>query len=318
MQGIIGGTARTGLPQTLELEDFVIYRHNGATANAKPVAEETAGDHQAGLVSEQAMPDTEARGSEISPAERQRIQARLNYRYPEADDNVLPSKMSVTEIKNLQTIKVDQKVALQSTLPPRSEGPKFMAKQQDAFSPAQRGSALHLLLEVIDLAPLRAPLSSQGSAGFAVLIRKHLEAEISRLVENAFLPEKLANTINLENAAAFYASPVGIRLLSAEKIRREIPFNYAYEPGAVRAEWAGIKEKIIVQGIIDCAFIEDGQWVIVDYKTDFYRDQKQRAELLAAYGIQINLYAQALTALSGLPVKETIIAFITMQENISC
>jgi ATP-dependent helicase/nuclease subunit A len=103
--------------------------------------------------------------------------------------------------------------------------------------------------------------------------------------------------------------------LSAETIRREIPFNFAYPPAAIRPEWAGISEKIIVQGIIDCAFIEANQWVIIDYKTDYLKDTRQ--EIINGYETQINLYAKALAELTRIPVREKIIALITMNEALS-
>ena len=117
----------------------------------------------------------------------------------------------------------------------------------------------------------------------------------------------MAKTIRLDTLISFYTSPLGIRLLSAAEIRREIPFNYAYDPGKVRDAWRGISQKIMVQGIIDCAFMEAGQWVLIDYKTDHYQDIRQRDEMIAGYAVQINLYAEALTELTGIPVKEKII-----------
>ena len=62
--------------------------------------------------------------------------------------------------------------------------------------------------------------------------------------------------------------------------------------------------------------MEDDQWVIVDYKTDYFKDPRQREEIIKGYEIQLNLYAQALTELTGIAVKEKIIGLITMNENI--
>ena len=136
------------------------------------------------------------------------------------------------------------------------------------------------------------------------------------MIQKESLPEALALTISIDHLISFYSSHLGVRILSAPKIRRESPFNYAYEPAEIRTAWAGISDKIIVQGIIDCAFMEDDQWVIVDYKTDYFKDPRQREEIIKGYEIQLNLYAQALTELTGIAVKEKIIGLITMNENI--
>jgi ATP-dependent helicase/nuclease subunit A len=54
----------------------------------------------------------------------------------------------------------------------------------------------------------------------------------------------------------------------------------------------------LMEGIIDLAFVEDGAWVIVDFKTDAdvsrAREQYQR---------QLQWYASALTRLTGLPAR---------------
>ena len=55
----------------------------------------------------------------------------------------------------------------------------------------------------------------------------------------------------------------------------------------------GLDER--VQGVIDACFLEDGAWVIVDYKSG--RDDE-------AYHRQIRLYAHALAAITQKPVKE--------------
>lgn len=63
--------------------------------------------------------------------------------------------------------------------------------------------------------------------------------------------------------------------------------------------------------------MEDQKWVIIDYKTDYFKDPLQREQVLKGYKIQINLYAKALTELTGVPVKEKVIGLITLNEAIS-
>ena len=58
----------------------------------------------------------------------------------------------------------------------------------------------------------------------------------------------------------------------------------------------------MLQGIIDCAFLEHGQWVLFDYKSDVIRDEK---EFVEKYERQLQYYRQALEAITGIPVKET-------------
>jgi len=63
-------------------------------------------------------------------------------------------------------------------------------------------------------------------------------------------------------------------------------------------------------GILDLAFLEDGQWVLVDYKTD--RDPDK---LTAKYQEQLNLYAGLLKSATGIPVKEACLLFLRTGES---
>ncbi|MEO1814810.1 MAG: helicase-exonuclease AddAB subunit AddA [Acetobacterium sp.] len=315
MMGVLAG--RDPGQTNLELADFSIAYHQADQLTTARKGE--APLENADVLPERDIPETAAEMApiSISQADREAIHQRLDFRYPAKAENVLPSKMSVTEIKDYQ--KNDQAEPPESfrTLSRKQEQPQFLEQKQTDFTAAQRGSALHLLMEVVDLKPIRNELLKNGQSALPIFLEKYLANQIEALIQKEFLPEALARTISIDKLISFYTSTLGIRLLSAAQIRREIPFNYAVDPAEIRTEWAGIPEKIIVQGIIDCAFIEDHQWVIIDYKTDYFKDLHQREETIKGYQIQISLYAQALTDLTGIPVKEKIIGLITMNENIS-
>jgi len=68
----------------------------------------------------------------------------------------------------------------------------------------------------------------------------------------------------------------------------------------------------LVQGMIDCWFIEDGSAVLIDYKSDMIKGtQADKARVLSErYTVQLNYYAKAIEAASGLKVKERIIWLI--------
>jgi ATP-dependent helicase/nuclease subunit A len=66
-------------------------------------------------------------------------------------------------------------------------------------------------------------------------------------------------------------------------------------------------ERLLVQGVIDCCFLEDGEWVLLDYKTDRADDP---AALLDRYRPQIDWYAKALSGITGVPVKERLICLL--------
>ena len=53
--------------------------------------------------------------------------------------------------------------------------------------------------------------------------------------------------------------------------------------------------------MIDCAFREGDGWILVDYKTDKIGDEEAFTE---EYRPQLAWYREALSRLTGLPVKE--------------
>ena len=59
--------------------------------------------------------------------------------------------------------------------------------------------------------------------------------------------------------------------------------------------------EMLVQGSIDCCFMEGGGWVLLDYKTDRAGDA---AALTRRYRNQLRLYALALERITGIPVTE--------------
>ena len=72
---------------------------------------------------------------------------------------------------------------------------------------------------------------------------------------------------------------------------------------------------ILVQGIIDVCFEENGELVVLDYKTDRVRKAE---ELREKYHAQLDYYAETLEQLLKKPVKEKIIYSFTLREEIRC
>ena len=60
----------------------------------------------------------------------------------------------------------------------------------------------------------------------------------------------------------------------------------------------------MLQGMIDCCFIEDGEWVIIDYKTDYVAVGQPPEEVAMKHQKQLDLYSKSLCALTGINVKE--------------
>ena len=148
-----------------------------------------------------------------------------------------------------------------------------------------RGVQTHRLLGLMDLAGARA------AGGDERAIFYHIKEELSRLVEKRVMTPAEAALANAGMAARFLAGPVGQRMLAASTVRREWSFNLRIsEPFPT-----------LLQGVIDLCFLEDGAWVLVDFKTDRVSSGE---ELWRRYGRQIALYRRALLEGTPWPVRE--------------
>ena len=158
------------------------------------------------------------------------------------------------------------------TLPP--ELPPFLAGTR--LSAADRGTAAHKALGALDLSLLR------GAKDLPAAVNAQLAALSRRGVLTA---EELA-AIDPGDILAFLRSDMGARMLASPRVQRE--WGFCLRDG-----------DLLVQGVIDLCFLENGAWVLVDYKTD----RCPAEELPAMYGDQLRWYARALREITGLPVR---------------
>ena len=97
-------------------------------------------------------------------------------------------------------------------------------------------------------------------------------------------------------------------------MRRELEFNYRVS--ARHLLGADTDEPILLQGVIDCCFLEEGAWVLLDYKTDFVPPGTTPEEAAAKHARQLTLYAEALAALTATTVREAYICLLGIGENV--
>jgi len=165
--------------------------------------------------------------------------------------------------------------------------PAFMAPPEEEQA-IQRGVATHRALCMISLAEIRKHVENP-KALYACICR-----EIERLSERGVLTEQETEWADRRMIARWFESDLGRRMLAAQAIQREWSFNLRIsEPFPT-----------MVQGVIDLCFVENGAWVLVDFKTDRVSDVQQ---LLPRYRRQMDYYRQALQAGTALPVKESIL-----------
>ena len=173
--------------------------------------------------------------------------------------------------------------------------PRFAAEEL-GLTPAQRGTALHLVMQFIDFA--------RAGTEEGVL------SEIRRLVEAQFITPQQGEAVDPARVAAFFRSELGRALLAAPKLRREFKFSLLV-PAADYYPQAGAGEQVLLQGVVDC-FFETGEGVtVVDFKTDRVTETGLAARA-AYYRPQLEAYSRALEAILGRPVTRRALWFFAL------
>ena len=219
----------------------------------------------------------------------------LAWEYPHGADVSLPSKLTATQLKGRP---LDEEAAEEAPRPPRPMTfgrPRFAAEEL-GLTPAQRGTALHLVMQFIDFA--------RAGTEEGVL------SEIRRLVEAQFITPQQGEAVDPARVAAFFQSELGRALLAAPKLRREFKFSLLV-PAADYYPQAGAGEQVLLQGVVDC-FFETGEGVtVVDFKTDRVTEAGLAARA-AYYRPQLEAYSRALEAILGRPVTRRALWFFAL------
>lgn len=162
--------------------------------------------------------------------------------------------------------------------------PQALQSEEDVLTGAQWGTLMHEAMQWL-------PLTKYTQAS--------LTKELDALVTKGTFTEEERNLLSDTSLYKFFSSDIGKRLINAKRIERELPFSMLFEGKRVY-DTLEDGENLFLQGIIDTAFEEDGEWVLVDYKTDRV---KSGEDLIKRYKIQMDLYKEALQRLTGMPVK---------------
>ena len=176
--------------------------------------------------------------------------------------------------------------------------PAFMPGAQ--LTSAEKGTALHAFMQYADFAKAR----------------ENINAQLRYLTDEGYLTQAQADSVDLEKAKRFIDSDLVTRVLNADTVYKEYRFNIRISAKRVEPDIAVTlsEETVILQGAVDLAFVEDGELVIVDYKTDRVKDPKALAERYAA---QLLLYKDAMEECLSLPVKECLIYSVRHSKDVA-
>ena len=129
------------------------------------------------------------------------------------------------------------------------------------------------------------------------------------------IPSEYESAVNEWDVATFLLTDLGKRMGKAYRnnaLMRERPFMMGIEADRLDEKFPD-GEMVLIQGIIDAFFVEDGEIVLLDYKTDKVSDE---TELVSRYRIQLDYYKEALEASTNMKVKEIYIYSFSLGKEI--
>lgn len=224
--------------------------------------------------------------------------AALSYRYPYAEQTAFPAKLTATQLKGRA---IDEEISENTTLPPRLRNlckPKFLAGKT-ALTGAERGTALHLVMQDLDF--------------FCEPNEQSVRAQIEAMRAQHKLTEEQANAADVHAIVRFLRSDLAARIRKSKQVEREYRFSLLRPVRDFSSLDAD--DSVLLQGVVDCFFEEDGELVVVDFKTD-HVSRAQLDERAEHYRPQLEAYSMALTRVMGKKVKEKVLYFFSAGEEV--
>ena len=235
------------------------------------------------------------------------IKRRLGYKYQYEEGSILPSNVSVSDLKRKDLQYEDEAETLEVFREKEIIKPKFL-QEEKGFTAAEKGTLMHYVM-------LRLDFDRVGSVA-------EIKKQIEELVLNKSLTEKEAKVIRYTKIFNFFKSDLGKRILKAHEegrmVHRELPFFTEISSLDINPELNKEiyqNEKIRLQGIIDGFFKEEDGIVLFDYKTD-YLEEGNEDEIIERYMVQMKYYKEALEKVTESRVKEVYLYLFALDKEV--
>ena len=209
--------------------------------------------------------------SESDKNKIEEIKKILNWNYEYMNSVKMPTKTSVSKIKE----KAGSLEEMQSQINLQTQ-PEFI-KEKQAITPAQKGTLMHLCLQRLD-----------EKEEYSI---EKIKSFVEGLIQTRRITEEEAKAIETTKILEYTKSKIWQELKTAKAVFKEQPFYINISSKEIYEE-GNEEDKILVQGIIDLYYInQKDELVLVDYKTDRV---KTGEELIEKYKVQLELYRRAL------------------------
>ncbi|MBE5966829.1 MAG: helicase-exonuclease AddAB subunit AddA [Lachnospiraceae bacterium] len=170
--------------------------------------------------------------------------------------------------------------------------PNFIRQKETVLSGADRGTLYHKVLKLMDISKVHS--------------LEELKAQLQEMIDQGKVKEEELRLLNVYNLYKFITSNIAERMRRAQsrkQLFREQQFVFGIKANEINKAFES-DELILIQGIIDVFFEEEGELVLLDYKSDAIKDEQL---LIQRYEVQLDYYQRALEQMFKKKVKERII-----------
>ena len=223
---------------------------------------------------------------------------RLSWRYPHGASAAIASKLTATQLKGREKDdEVSENGVELRPATPQTTLRRPVFEGERPLTASQRGTALHMVMQYLDY---------DRTEDFG-----QIADEVTRLVNGRYITPQQGNAVNPADILAFFRSELGERLRRSKRVEREFKFSLLVPASDYYPE-AGRGEEVLLQGVVDCWFVEeDGTVTVVDFKTDRVTQDSVEHRALD-YRPQLDAYSRALSQAAGMPVARKCLWFFSV------
>ena len=239
------------------------------------------------------------KSEEENKKSEQALKELLEWKYDYIVDTTLPTKSSVTKIKQ-EKIKLEEMlkgIESEEVEYQKSYTPKFM-QEDKKISNAEKGTLVHLCIQRLD-----------EKKDYEL---KDIQNMILNLVEKEIITQNEADAIDVNLIYQYTKSQLFEELRQAKEVHKEQPFYINIPAKDVVSEAGNSKKNILVQGIIDLYYIDkNDNLVLIDFKTDYISNEPNAKEkILDKYKVQLEIYKTALEQALDKKISKTALCLV--------
>ena len=217
------------------------------------------------------------------------LRSQLGFRYPHEAATVTPSKQTATGLKGRQ---VDQEVAENTQVSRRVTARKRPRSRDAGDRGVIYGTIIHKVMQYLHYEKCFS--------------EEEIMEQIDRMTEKGLLTKDEAQRVQVGEILRFFDTDLGRMLRGGADCLREYKFSVLVDGHKFSEALRG--EKILLQGVVDCAIIEDDKITVIDFKTDMVTEDTASA-VAERYRYQVDAYSDALSRVFEKKVEDRYLYF---------